>query len=129
VPPGGHVDGPRRARDDSNDPAAYVGEQDPRREDPRHLAQDDAQQGQEVRAVRVPLSLRIFLVSVGFTVATGVLALGLVRQSFQRYYERWERSLATLPPGRFCAGSASESARSLLWRPEREPEVKERDQD
>jgi PAS domain S-box-containing protein len=79
--------------------------------------------------VRVPLSLRIFLVSVAFTVATGVLALGLVRQSFQRYYERWERSLATLPSEQVFDGSASEIARSLLLRLEREPEVKERDQD
>jgi signal transduction histidine kinase len=79
--------------------------------------------------VRVPLSLRIFLISVAFTVATGVLALGLVRQSFQRYYERWERSLATLPSEQVFDGSASEIARSLLLRLGREPEVKERDQD
>ena len=79
--------------------------------------------------MRIPLSLRIFLVSVAFTVACGVLALVLVRQSFQGYYERWERSLATLPAEQIFNGSASEIARSLLLRLEREPEVKERDQD
>jgi len=79
--------------------------------------------------VRFPLSLRIFLLSAAFTVATGLLALVLVRQSFQRYYERWERSLATLPAEQLFDGSASEIARSLLLRLEREPEVKERDSD
>lgn len=79
--------------------------------------------------MRTPLSLRIFLVSVAFTLATGVLALVLVRQSFQRYYERWERSLATLPAEQVFQGSASEIARALLLRLEREPEVKERDKD
>jgi signal transduction histidine kinase len=79
--------------------------------------------------VRVSLSLRIFLVSVAFTVASGLLALVLVRQSFQLYYQRWERSLATLPSEQVFDGSASEIARSLLLRLEREPEVKERDQD
>jgi signal transduction histidine kinase len=79
--------------------------------------------------VRVSLSLRIFLVSVAFTVASGLLALVLVRQSFQLYYERWERSLATLPSEQVFDGSASEIARSLLLRLEREPEVKQRDQD
>ena len=79
--------------------------------------------------MRIPLSLRIFLVSAAFTVAIGLLALFLVRQSFQRYYERWERSLATLPAEQLFDGSASEIARSLLLRLEREPEVKERDQD
>jgi signal transduction histidine kinase len=79
--------------------------------------------------VRTPLSLRIFLVSVAFTVATGVLALVLVRESFQSYYERWERSLTTLPAEQVFQGSASEIARSLLLRLEREPEVRERDKD
>jgi signal transduction histidine kinase len=68
-------------------------------------------------------------VSAAFTVAIGLLALVLVRQSFQAYYERWERSLATLPAEQLFDGSASEIARSLLLRLEREPEVKERDQD
>jgi signal transduction histidine kinase len=79
--------------------------------------------------VRVPLSLRIFLVSVAFTLASGVLAVVLVQHSFQRYYERWERSLATLPAEQIFGGSASEIARSLLLRLEREPEVIERDKD
>ena len=79
--------------------------------------------------MRIPLSLRIFLVSAAFTVAIGLLAFVLVRQSFQGYYERWERSLATLPAEQIFDGSASEIARSLLLRLEREPEVKERDQD
>ena len=79
--------------------------------------------------MRVPLSLRIFLVSVAFTVASGVLAFVLVTHSFQRYYERWERSVATLPAEQVFGGSASEIARSLLLRLEREPEVKERDKD
>ncbi len=79
--------------------------------------------------MRVPLSLRIFLVSVAFTVASGLVAFVLVSRSFQAYYERWERSLATLPAEQIFNGSASEIARSLLLRLEREPEVKERDQD
>jgi len=79
--------------------------------------------------MRVPLSLRIFLVSVAFTVASGIIAVFLVHQTFQRYYERWERSLATLPSEQIYDGSASEIARSLLLRLERAPEVKERDQD
>ncbi len=79
--------------------------------------------------MKVPLSLRIFLVSAAFTVAIGLLAFVLVRQQFQSYYERWERSLATLPAEQLFAGTASETARSLLLRLEREPEVKERDQD
>lgn len=79
--------------------------------------------------MRVPLSLRIFLVSAVFTVLTGLLALYLVRQSFQRYYEQWERSVATLPSESVFDGSASEIARSLLLRLEKEPEVQQRDKD
>jgi len=79
--------------------------------------------------VRVPLSLRIFVVSAAFTIATGVLALVLVRASFQRYYKKWEKSLATLPAEQLFYGSASEIGRALLLRLEREPEVKERDKD
>ena len=79
--------------------------------------------------MRVPLSLRIFVVSAAFTVATGVLALVLVRASFERYYKKWERSIATLPSEQLFYGSASEIARSLLLRLEREPEVSERDKD
>ena len=79
--------------------------------------------------MRFPLSLRIFLVNALFTVAIGVLAFVLVRQSFQHYYERWERSIATLPAEHLFEGSANEIARALLLRLEREPEVKERDQD
>ncbi len=79
--------------------------------------------------MRIPLSLRIFLLSVAFTIATGLLALLLVRESFQGYYERWERSIATLPAEQLFEVPAGEIARSLLLRLEREPEVKERDQD
>jgi PAS domain S-box-containing protein len=79
--------------------------------------------------VRVPLSLRIFLVSVAFTVVSGVLAFVLVRHSFEGYYDRWKQSLATLPAEQIYDGSAAEIARSLLLRLEREPEVVERDQD
>jgi PAS domain-containing protein len=68
-------------------------------------------------------------VSVVFTLASGLIALVLVRHSFQSYHERWERSLATLPAEQIFDNSASEIARSLLLRLEREPEVKERDQD
>src|SRR5262249_19140081 len=118
--------GSRGTGNDPHDPAPHVGQQDPRGQDSRHLAEDDAQQGEKVRAVTAPLSLRIFLVSVAFTVATGVLALVLVRHSFQAYYERWERSLTTLPSEQVFESSASEIARSLLLRLEREPEVKER---
>jgi len=79
--------------------------------------------------VRSPLSLRIFVVNAVFTIAMGLLALMLVRQSFHRYYERWERSFATLPSEQLFLGSATEIARALLLRLERQPEVKERDQD
>jgi signal transduction histidine kinase len=65
--------------------------------------------------------------SVAFTLASGLLALILVRHSFQSYYRQWERSLATLPSEQIFDGGASEVARSLLLRLEREPEVQERD--
>ena len=77
--------------------------------------------------MRIPLSLRIFSLSVAFTLASGLLALILVRHSFQSYYRQWERSLATLPSEQIFDGGASEVARSLLLRLEREPEVQERD--
>jgi signal transduction histidine kinase len=79
--------------------------------------------------VRIPLSLRIFVVSAIFSVAAGLLALVLVRHSFHTYYRRWERSLATLPAEQLFNESASEIARSLLLRLQREPEVKERDRE
>ncbi len=78
--------------------------------------------------MRIPLSLRIFTITAAFTVAMGFLAFVLVRDAFQRYYERWERSLATLPAEELFDESASEIARSLLLRLEREPEVRERDE-
>ena len=79
--------------------------------------------------MRVPLSLRIFLVSVAFTLATGLFAHVLVRHSFESYFQRWERSLSTQPAEQLYDGPAAEIARSLLLRLGREPEVKERDQD
>ncbi len=68
------------------------------------------------------------MLSAAFTVATGLLSFVLVRDSFQKYYERWERSLASLPAEQLFDDSASEIARSLLLRLEREPEVKARDE-
>lgn len=79
--------------------------------------------------MRVPLSLRIFLVNALFTVAVGGLAFVMVRDSFQRYYERWEESLATRPGEQLFEGTANEIARALLLRLEKEPEVKDRDGD
>jgi signal transduction histidine kinase len=79
--------------------------------------------------VKIPLALRIFLVNALFMIAIGVLAFVLVRQSFQRYNERWVQSLATLPSEQLFQDSANEIARALLLRLERVPEVKERDAD
>jgi len=79
--------------------------------------------------VRVPLSLRIFLVNAAFTVGVGALAFVMVRESFQSYYERWEQSLATRPGEQLFEGTANEIARALLLRLERQPEVKDRDGD
>lgn len=79
--------------------------------------------------MRVPLSLRIFLVNALFTVGVGALAFIMVRDSFQRYYERWEQSLATRPGEQLFEGTANEIARALLLRLEKQPEVKDRDGD
>jgi two-component system, NtrC family, sensor histidine kinase HydH len=78
--------------------------------------------------VRHPLSFRIFLVNALFTVALGALAWVMVRQSFQHYYELWEQSVATRPAEQLFEGTANEVARALLLRLERQPEVKDRDQ-
>ena len=75
------------------------------------------------------LSLRIFLVNALFTVALGAVAFILVRDSFQSYYERWERSVATQPAEQLFEAPANEIARALLLRIERQPEVKDRDQE
>jgi signal transduction histidine kinase len=79
--------------------------------------------------VRTRLALRIFLVNALFTIGIGVLAFVLVRRSFEHYYQRWERNLATLPSEQLFQDSANEVSRALLLRLERAPEVKERDQD
>ncbi|HEX4823153.1 MAG TPA: ATP-binding protein [Candidatus Polarisedimenticolaceae bacterium] len=79
--------------------------------------------------MRVPLSLRIFVLNAAFTVGVGALAFVMVRESFQTYYRSWEQSLATRPAEQLFEGTANEIARALLLRLEREPEVKDRDGD
>jgi serine/threonine protein kinase len=64
-----------------------------------------------------------------FYLTFAVLALVVVRHSFQSYYELWERSLATLPSEQVFDRGASEVARSLLLRLEREPPANAPDQD
>lgn len=75
------------------------------------------------------LSLRLFLVNALFTIAIGALAFVTVRDSFERYYESWEQSVATRPAEQLFEGSANEVARALLLRLEKQPEVKDRDQE
>jgi len=79
--------------------------------------------------VRVPLSLRIFLVNALFTIGIGALAFVLVERSFEHYYERWTDSVATLPSEELFQASANEVARALLLRLEKPAEIKDRDQD
>ena len=79
--------------------------------------------------MRVPLSLRIFLVNALFTIGIGALAFVLVERSFEHYYERWTDSVATLPSEELFQASANEVARALLLRLEKPAEIKDRDQD
>ena len=79
--------------------------------------------------MRVPLAPRIFLVNALFTLVIGAVAFFLVRQSFQDYFDRWQRSMATLPAEQLFQPTASEIARALLLRLEKSPEVRERDKD
>lgn len=78
--------------------------------------------------MRLSLSLRIFLVHLAFTLAAGAIGVAVVRQTFERYFERWERGIATLPAEQLFQPIANEVARSLLLRREKLPEVRERDQ-
>ena len=79
--------------------------------------------------MRVSLAPRIFLVNALFTLVIGAVAFVLVRQSFQDYFDRWQRSMATLPAEQLFQPTASEIARALLLRLEKSPEVRERDKD
>jgi signal transduction histidine kinase len=79
--------------------------------------------------VRVSLAPRIFLVNALFTIAIGAVAFVLVRQSFQDYFDRWQRSMATLPAEQLFQPTSSEIARALLLRLEKSPEVIARDKD
>lgn len=78
--------------------------------------------------MKLPLALRIFLVNALFMVGVGVLAFFLVRQSFERYYESWKQSKATIPQEQLFQDSANEISRALLLRLEEPPEVASRDQ-
>jgi hypothetical protein len=75
------------------------------------------------------LSLRIFLIHALFTIALGAIAFVIVRDSFQRYYQQWERSVATQPAEQVFEAPGNEIARALLLRIEKQAEVKIRDQD
>lgn len=75
------------------------------------------------------IGVSIVGVLIAFYLASAVLGVVFVRQSFQNYFELWERSLATQPAEQLFDGPAAEIARSLLLRLEREPAAKEHDQD
>jgi len=79
--------------------------------------------------VRVALAPRIFLVNALFTIVIGAVAFFLVRRSFDDYFERWQRSMATIPAEQVFQPTASEIARALLLRLEKSPEVIARDKD
>ncbi len=79
--------------------------------------------------MRVPVSVRIFLVQLLFTIGAAAAAVLMVQSAFQRYAERWERSVATFPAEQLFQPVASEVARSLLLRLDEPPEVRERDQE
>ena len=79
--------------------------------------------------MRVSLAPRIFLINALFTLVIGAVAFVLVRQTFENYFDRWQRSMATLPAEQLFQPSASEIARALLLRLEKSPEVRERDKD
>jgi len=79
--------------------------------------------------VRVSLAPRIFLVNALFTIVIGGAAFILVRGSFEDYFDRWTRSMATLPAEQLFQPTASEIARALLLRLEKSPEVIARDKD
>ncbi|HJQ98009.1 MAG TPA: hypothetical protein VJ826_06810, partial [Candidatus Polarisedimenticolaceae bacterium] len=79
--------------------------------------------------MRVSLAPRIFLVNALFTIVIGAVAFFLVRRSFDDYFERWQRSMATIPAEQVFQPTASEIARALLLRLEKSPEVVERDKD
>ena len=78
--------------------------------------EDDAQQGEEIRAVRLSLPLRIFLVHLVFTLGAAAAAVVLVRTSFQAYRQQWASELVTIPPEAVFQPLAHEVARSLLLR-------------
>jgi hypothetical protein len=69
-------------------------------------------------------------VLIAFNLISTLLGLALIRRSFTDYFQRWERSLATLPSEQLFQGSAAEIARALLLRLERSDQsVVDRDRD
>ncbi len=75
--------------------------------------------------MRFSLPFRIFLVHLAFSLLAAALAVYLVRDSFQRYRERWEREVETLPAEELFQPFANEMARSLLLRLEEVGETEE----
>jgi signal transduction histidine kinase len=79
--------------------------------------------------VRVPLSVRIFLVQLVFVAGAAAVAAYMVNSAFRRYARSWEQEVATLPTERLLQPVASEVAHSLLLALDKLPEVRERDQE
>lgn len=78
--------------------------------------------------MKVRLPVRIFLAHLLLTLGAGAVLVWLVRDSFEKYFRRWEQGLATLPAEQLLNGVGAEVARAFLLRAESLPEVKERDQ-
>lgn len=79
--------------------------------------------------MRVPLSVRIFLVQLVFVAGAAAVAAYMVNSAFRRYARSWEQEVATLPTERLLQPVASEVAHSLLLALDKLPEVRERDQE
>jgi signal transduction histidine kinase len=78
--------------------------------------------------VRVPLSLRIFVAHLAFTVAVGAAAAWSVQLAFDDYFRSWKERLETVPAEAIFQPLAQEVGRSLLLQEDELEEVREQNQ-
>ena len=79
--------------------------------------------------MKVSLPLRLFLVQLIFTLGAGVVAVLIVRRSFERYNEQWKQEVSIHLATELYRPWANEIGRSLLLARESEfPEVREQRQ-
>lgn len=77
--------------------------------------------------MRIPLTLRIFVVHLIFLVTVGYAGWIAAQGAFTDYQQRWDRQVKTLPTERLFTPMVAEVARSLLLRVEKGlPESKAR---